>query len=433
MYNCNQIKQIFIDYFISKDHIHVKGSSVIPQNDDTLLFTNAGMNQFKSIFLGDSTKLKSVCNSQNCIRAGGKHNDLDDVGKDNYHHTFFEMLGSWSFNSYQKQDAIDYVYDLIVNVYGIDKDRLYITYFEGDDQLGIDPDIETKELWAKYFDESKIIKGDAKDNFWMMGSTGPCGPCTEIHYDKKGSRDASLLVNKDDPTVVEVWNIVFIQYNKTDDKLLTLDKKFIDTGMGFERLVSIIQNKESNYDTDIFIPLIEFVEDKTKLKYENKYDKKDTAFRVLVDHLRTICIAINDGCIPGPNGREYVIRRMIRRINLYATYLNYPRNFLTDNIDDFVDLLLTKFPDLDKEQICQKVKDEDKQYLLTVGKGVKLCKKYIKNSINIMSGKDIFTLYTTFGFPLELTQIMCDNSGLSLDIDEYNRLMDIHIKVSKNL
>lgn len=353
---------MFLDYFIKKrDHQYVHSSSTIPLDDPTLLFANAGMCQFKPVFVGtidpnsDMAKLKRAVNSQKCIRAGGKHNDLDDVGKDVYHHTFFEMLGNWSFGDYFKREICTWSWELLTKVYGIPTERLYVTYFGGDNESGLEPDLEARDIWLELgVGETRILPGDMKDNFWEMGDQGPCGPCSEIHYDRIGNRDAAHLVNMDDPDVLEIWNLVFMQFNRESDRSLRpLPNKHIDCGMGFERLVSVIQNKRSNYDTDLFGPLFAAISNGTGVRPysglvgEDDSEGIDMAYRVLADHARTLTIALSDGGRPDNVGRGYVLRRILRRAVRYASEkLHAKPGFFASLVTTVVELLGDTFPEV---------------------------------------------------------------------------------------
>ena len=437
------VRSTFTSYFESKQHVFVPSSSTIPHSDPTLLFTNSGMAQFKSIFLGtcdphsDLFQLKRACNSQKCIRAGGKHNDLEDVGRDTYHHTMFEMLGNWSFGDYFKKDAINYAWDLLVNVYGLHKERLYVTYFEGDEKLGLPADLEAKDLWLKVgVEESHILPGNSKDNFWEMGPVGPCGPCSELHYDRIGGRNASNLVNKDDPNVIEIWNLVFMQYNRQEDtSLKLLPNKHIDTGMGFERLVSILQDKPSNYDTDVFSGLFEAIRVKTgKREYrgllgDDDKDGIDTAYRVVADHLRTLTFAISDGGLPSNEGRGYVLRRILRRGARYARKkFDVPiGNFFSGLVDTLVLELGSVFPELSTkiDHVKEVLDDEEKSFAKTLDRGEKLfnecIKKMDKSGQKIITGADAWRLYDTFGFPMDLTRLMAAELGYKIDEVEFEK------------
>ena len=417
-------------------HIHkVPSSSVVPLSDPTLLFANAGMNQYKSIFLGtvdpqsDFADLKRAVNTQKCIRAGGKHNDLDDVGKDSYHHTFFEMLGNWSFGDYFKKEAITFSWELLTKVYGLDPDRLYVTYFEGDKAGGLDPDTEARDYWkAVGVAEDHILTGNMKDNFWEMGDQGPCGPCSEIHYDRIGGRNASSLVNQDDPNVLEIWNNVFIQYNRESDRSLkSLPNKHVDTGLGYERLVSVLQNKSSNYDTDVFTPLFETISQITGARpYKGLFgdddkDGIDTAYRVVADHVRTLTFAISDGATPNAEGRGYVVRRVLRRGARYARkYLNTDIGaFFSKIVPTLVRQMGEMFPEIRrKESEVKEILDEEEQsFAKTLDRGERQFETYAQKSklqdIKKLHGADVWRLYDTFGFPVDLTRLMCEERGLS--------------------
>ena len=421
-------------------YIAVPSSSVVPHNDPSLLFTNAGMNQYKSIFLGtvdphsDYAQLKCATNSQKCIRAGGKHNDLDDVGKDSYHHTFFEMLGNWSFGDYFKKEAIDYAWELLTKVYGIDPNRLYVTYFEGHAPSGLGPDEEAKELWrAIGVPDDHILPGNMKDNFWEMGDQGPCGPCIELHYDRIGGRNAAHLVNKDDPNVLEIWNVVFIQFNREADKSLrSLPSKHVDTGMGFERLVSVVQDKSSNYDTDVFSPLFEKIQEVTGARpYQGKFgaddtDGVDTAYRVVADHVRTCTISISDGVVPNNVGRGYVVRRVLRRGARYGRkYLNAEiGSFFSKIVPTVIEQLGDVFPEmLKKEKDVKEILDEEEQaFSLTLDRGEAMFNKYAQScrskSSKDLPGDYVWRLYDTYGFPVDLTKLMAEEQGLIINDEE---------------
>ncbi|KAI0410148.1 tRNA synthetases class II (A)-domain-containing protein [Xylaria palmicola] len=435
-----KVRETFFSFFEQKGHTVVPSSSVVPHNDPTLLFTNAGMNQFKPIFLGtiastdDLAKLKRAVDTQKCIRAGGKHNDLDDVGKDSYHHTFFEMLGNWSFGDYFKKEAIEWSWELLTKVYGLDPARLYVTYFEGNEKYNLEPDLEAKELWQSVgVPEDHILPGNMKDNFWEMGATGPCGPCSEIHYDKVGGRNAAHLVNFDDPLVVEVWNNVFIQFDRQEDgSLKTLPAKHIDTGMGYERLVSALQNKDSNYATDIFTPLFDRIQEVTGARpYTDKYGKDDddgidTAYRVVADHIRLLTFAISDGAAPNKEGRGYVVRRVLRRGVRYARkYFNAEiGSFFSKILPALVDQMGAQFPDIVKKQqdVKELLDEEEEAFSRTLDRGEKQFERYAAEALasgsKKLSGVDVFRLYDTYGFPEDLTKLMAEERGLSTDEKE---------------
>ncbi|XP_050444615.1 alanine--tRNA ligase, cytoplasmic isoform X1 [Cataglyphis hispanica] len=434
----NEIRQAFIDFFKNKGHEYVHSSSTIPHDDPTLLFTNAGMNQFKPIFLGtvdpnsDMAKWVRVVNSQKCIRAGGKHNDLDDVGKDVYHHTFFEMMGNWSFGDYFKKEICAWAWEFLTDVLKLSADRLYVTYFGGDEKNGLAPDNECKNLWLSLgIPASHVLPGNMKDNFWEMGETGPCGPCSELHYDRIGGREAAHLVNMDDPDVLEIWNLVFIQYNReSDGSLRSLPKKHIDCGLGLERLVSVIQNKRANYDTDLFFPLFAAIKNATGAPpYQGKVGADDVngidmAYRVLADHARTITIALADGGMPDNTGRGYVLRRILRRAVRYATEkLNAKPGVFGSLVNVVVDLLGEVFPEItkDPQSIIDIVNEEEVQFLKTLSRGRNLLNRTIAKleSSDTVPGDVAWRLYDTYGFPIDLTQLMIEEKGLKIDMAGY--------------
>ena len=430
------MRSTFYDFFKQKhEHTYVHSSPTIPHDDPTLLFANAGMNQFKPIFLGtagpnsDLSKLTRAVNSQKCIRAGGKHNDLDDVGKDVYHHTFFEMLGNWSFGDYFKKEICYWSWDLLTNVYKLPKDRLYVTYFGGEQAQGLEPDLECKQLWLDVgVPENHILPGNMKDNFWEMGETGPCGPCSELHFDRIGGRNASALVNQDDPDVLEIWNLVFIQFNRSDDgQLKNLPKKHIDCGLGLERLTSIMQNKRSNYDTDLFTPIFDKITELTGAQpYTGKIGKDDAncvdmAYRVLADHARTLTIAISDGGMPDNVGRGYVLRRILRRAIRFASEkLNAKPGTFAMLVDVVIELLKDAFPEVTKKPsfIKDVINEEEAQFLKTLQRGHKLMQRTITklNDEKQLPGDVAWRLYDTYGFPIDLTQLMAEENGLTINM-----------------
>ena len=442
MWSYNKVKQTFIDYFISNDHTFVPSSSLVPENDNSLLFVNSGMVQFKNILLGNEIpKYDKVCNSQKCIRAGGKHNDLDDVGKDSYHHTFFEMLGFWNFNCGEtnfKENTINMAWDLLTNVYKLDKERLYVTYFGGNEEMKLGPDEETKNLWLQFVPENRVLPFGMKENFWEMGYSGPCGPCTEIHYDKLGNRDASYLVNMDDPTVIEIWNLVFMQFNRHQDGTITeLENKNVDTGAGLERITSVLNNC-TNYEIDIFTNIINIIKEVTDgPQYTNKYGSDDpqfidTAYRVIADHVRTMIFAINDGVEPGATEKKYVVRRLIRRAVRYGTKLEAKDGFLSKIVSRVI-ILMNDYSELkdNLHKITNIIQDEETKFSRVMRKGLRLFNKLVQENQSVVPMEKLLELYTTFGFPIDITKQLCEENNVKFDADEYNNLMKNHIKKSK--
>ncbi|SFH02197.1 alanyl-tRNA synthetase [Algoriphagus hitonicola] len=423
-----QIRSTFISFFQSKQHQFVPSSPIVVKNDPTLMFTNAGMNQFKDAFLGNETaKFSRVANSQKCLRVSGKHNDLEEVGVDTYHHTMFEMLGNWSFGDYFKKEAIAWAWELLTEVYKLPKDQLYVSVFEGDqgDQLGMDQ--EAYDFWKGIVPEDRIIMGSKKDNFWEMGDTGPCGPCSEIHIDlRSGEERASIpgrdLVNNDHPQVIEIWNLVFMQYNRlSDGSLKELPAKHVDTGMGFERLVRAIQAKSSNYDTDLFTPFIQYLERKSGKTY-GQDEQIDIAFRVIVDHIRAISFTIADGQLPSNNKAGYVIRRILRRAVRYGyTFLGFSEPFLYELTPLIAENFGEIFPEVKDQRdfIAKVIQEEEISFLRTLDNGLKMLDS-IKSELNqkgekVISGRIAFELYDTYGFPLDLTSLIARENGFSLD------------------
>ncbi|KAJ4917643.1 Alanine--tRNA ligase [Raphanus sativus] len=435
------VRDTYLDFFKGKGHKFWPSSPVVPHNDPTLLFANAGMNQYKPIFLGTAdpntelSKLTRACNTQKCIRAGGKHNDLDDVGKDTYHHTFFEMLGNWSFGDYFKKEAIEWGWELLTKVYGLPTDRIYATYFGGDEKAGLQPDNEARDIWLQFLPPGRVLPFGCKDNFWEMGDTGPCGPCTEIHYDRVGNRDAASLVNNDDPTCLEIWNLVFIQFNReSDGSLKPLPAKHVDTGMGFERLTSVLQNKMSNYDTDVFMPIFHDIQKATGARpYSGKVgaedvDRVDMAYRVVADHIRTLSFAIADGSRPGNEGREYVLRRILRRAVRYGKeILKAEEGFFNGLVSSVIRVMGDTFTELKEHEkkITEIIKEEEASFCKTLAKGIEKFQKAGQAvQGNTLSGEDAFVLWDTFGFPLDLTQLMAEERGLLVDVDGFNKAME---------
>jgi alanyl-tRNA synthetase len=419
------IRKSFLDFFRSKGHEIVPSAPIVVKNDPTLMFTNAGMNQFKDYFLGNKKPpYQRVADTQKCLRVSGKHNDLEEVGVDTYHHTMFEMLGNWSFGDpaspaggYFKKEAIAWSWELLTEVYKIDKSRIYVTIFEGDAKEGLPKDEEAYNEWKKWLPEDRILMGNKKDNFWEMGDTGPCGPCTEIHYDSRpeANNDGHALVNNDETgKVVEIWNNVFIQFNRLKDgSLEPLPAKHVDTGMGLERLVRVLQNKNSNYDTDIFTGTIAETEKITKKKFEAGDSKKDIAFRVVADHIRAIAFTIADGQLPSNTGAGYVIRRILRRaVRYYYSYLDYKKPLLHQLLDGLAKQFETVFPELSKQKdfVSKVIHEEEEAFLKTVEKGLAMLNEASSN----ISGAEAFKLYDTYGFPIDLTKLAAEK-GLTVD------------------
>ncbi len=436
-----QIRQQFLDFFTQKHgHTFVPSSPVVPLDDPTLLFANAGMNQFKPIFLGvEKRAYTRAVNTQKCIRAGGKHNDLDDVGKDTYHHTFFEMLGNWSFGDYFKREAIEWAWELLTGVWGLDKSRLHATVFMGDPAEGLDADREAAELWKSVtdIDPEHVHLGNKKDNFWEMGNTGPCGPCSEIHYDRTPDKSGGRLVNAGDSRVIEVWNLVFIQFNRgTDGRLNPLPAKHVDTGMGFERICAVLQGKESNYDTDVFGPLMTAIADLSKARYGGVLDNPtDIAFRVIADHARTATFAITDGAAPSNKKRGAVLRSVIRRaVRFGYQVLKLQEPFLHRLVPVIVEQMGDAFPELRRnpDQVAQTIKAEEGDFLATVERGLHVFDEAAQraSSGKVISGTDAFNLHATLGFPADLTRQLAQERGLSVDTPEYERLWAEHVAIS---
>jgi len=429
-----EVRQQFLDFFAEKTHTIVPSAPMVIKDDPTLMFTNAGMNPFKEYFLGNAKPVaQRIADTQKCLRVSGKHNDLEEVGIDTYHHTFFEMLGNWSFGDYFKKEAIEWAWELLTEVYKIDPSKLYVTIFEGAAEEQIEKDTEAFEIWKTLLPEDRILLGNKKDNFWEMGDQGPCGPCSEIHVDlrsegEKQKTPGAALVNQDHPHVVEVWNLVFIEFNrKADGTLEKLPQKHIDTGMGFERLCMVLQNKTSNYDTDVFTPLIREIESLTKTTY-GKSETIDRAIRVVADHLRTVYFAIADGQLPSNNGAGYVIRRILRRAIRYGfTFLNQKEPFIFHLVQTLSKQLGKAFPELIKEQqlAFNVIREEEASFLKTLDQGLLLLETLLKNAKNKeIDGIKAFELYDTFGFPFDLTALIASERGFTVDEKGFKSAME---------
>ena len=429
-----EIRQKFLDFFASKGHTVVPSAPMVVKNDPTLMFTNAGMNQFKDIFLGNSSApYKRAADSQKCLRVSGKHNDLEEVGHDTYHHTMFEMLGNWSFGDYFKTEAIDWAWELLTEVYGIDKNLLYATVFEGSAEDGTSLDTEAKAAWLKHLPEDHILLGNKHDNFWEMGDTGPCGPCSEIHIDirseeekKASGLSGAELVNKSDPHVIEIWNLVFMQYQRmADGHLENLPAKNIDTGMGFERLCAVLQGKNSNYDSDVFTGMLAEIGRISGHKYGENRDV-DVAMRVIADHIRAISFSIADGQLPSNVKAGYVIRRILRRAVRYGyTFLGLTEPFLCRLVSKLVEEMGEAYPEIARQQkfIENVIREEEMAFLRTLDRGIKLMDECIERSrgTKVISGEDAFKLYDTYGFPIDLTELIASENGFSVDLEQFDR------------
>ncbi len=432
--NSNHLRKLFLDFFCKKDHKIMPSAPIVVKNDPSLMFTNAGMNQFKDYFLGNrQPEHPRIVNSQKCLRVSGKHNDLEEVGHDTYHHTMFEMLGNWSFGDYFKEEAIKWSYEFLVKLLHIPPERLYATVFEGSTDENLDTDKEAAECWKKYLPDDQILLGSRKDNFWEMGDTGPCGPCSEIHIDIRSEEERKLvggatLVNREHPHVIEIWNLVFIQFNrKADGSLEGLPSRHVDTGMGFERLCMVVQNKRSNYETDLFLPLIEEIGVLTRIPYGSDIHS-DIAMRVVADHLRTLAFSIADGQIPSNNKAGYVIRRILRRAVRYGfSFLGQSEPFIFRLVPTLVRVMGEAYPELKaQQQLIQKVMEEEEgAFLRTLETGIKLLDQIIAGSdTNTIDGKSAFELYDTYGFPPDLTELILREKGYTLNQEEFKKEME---------
>ena len=430
------IRERFLEFFASKGHEIVPSAPMVIKDDPTLMFNNAGMNPFKDLFLGNSPVVHPrIADTQKCLRVSGKHNDLEEVGVDTYHHTMFEMLGNWSFGDYFKQEAIDWAWELLTEVYGLDKDRLYVTVFEGDAGDGLEADEEAKGIWAKWVPEDRILLASKKDNFWEMGETGPCGPCSEIHIDLRGDAERAAtsgasLVNADHPQVVEIWNLVFMQFNRmADGSLVPLPNKHIDTGMGFERLAMAMQGKQSNYDTDVFQPLLDRVAALSGKTYGRTDSKPDVAFRVISDHIRAVAFSIADGQLPSNTGAGYVIRRILRRAIRYGySFLDLNEPFMHALVPTLAGQMGDAFPELNAQQqlIERVILEEEESFLRTLAKGIERLEARLDEfkSTKVLPGDVVFELYDTFGFPVDLTALMASEQGVEIDEAGFEAAME---------
>ncbi len=431
----HEIRQKFLNFFEGKDHKIVPSAPIVNKDDPTLMFTNAGMNQFKDFFLGNQVPdRRRAADTQKCLRVSGKHNDLEEVGIDSYHHTMFEMLGNWSFGDYFKKEAIAWAWELLIKELGLDPERIYVSVFEGDKEEGLEPDEEAVGFWKEWIAEDRILYFDKKDNFWEMGETGPCGPCSEIHIDlrsdaERAKVDGKTLVNADDPLVVEIWNLVFIQFNRKADKSLEpLPEKHVDTGMGFERLCMAMQAKSSNYETDVFTPFIQHIEKVSGKKYTNSYKltaKSDIAMRVVADHIRAVSFTIADGQLPSNTGAGYVIRRILRRaVRYYYSFLDIKEPFLHTLVPILASEFAHVFPELkaQEDQVKKIVFGEEKTFLNTLDKGISRF-EVLEIKDGVINGKDAFELYDTFGFPIDLTRLMASEKGLDVDEEGFKKAL----------
>lgn len=441
--NASQIRQSFLTFFSEKQHTIVPSAPIVVKNDPTLMFTNAGMNQFKDIFLGNEPATSPrIADTQKCLRVSGKHNDLEEVGYDTYHHTMFEMLGNWSFGDYFKKEAIAYAWEYLTETLKIDKSRIYITVFGGDEEDGLPMDQEAFDFWKAYIVEDRILMGSKKDNFWEMGDTGPCGPCSEIHVDirddsEREALDGSKLVNMDHPQVIEIWNLVFIEFNRlSNGKLNKLPARHVDTGMGFERLVMVVQGKKSNYDTDVFQPIIQEIAKLSNNTYG--HDKqKDIAMRVIADHLRTVAFAIADGQLPSNNGAGYVIRRILRRAIRYGyTFLGMDEPFVYKLLPVLTRQMESSFPEIGSQQqlVSKVIYEEENSFLRTLAQGIKRFENYVVNhaDLKLIDGSFAFELFDTFGFPIDLTQVLAREKGLKIDMKSFAEQLEEQKSRSRN-